>query len=389
MTITKNLPDYSKLFGALDFKEVDAARTVYSPAAYLADLIQLIDDTFDQADLRDRRPDIDKIPLDRDNSFSIVPYLDIVIELLERVASQKTGQRVADSLKAGTYPFNLPFNLSNEKLKKFLHFHGVSPRTLHGLFSQTENPDRVARDALGLSEEEYDVVISKDEVDEKYREKYFNEQRFTEPNKKKPLEAPISVETFLQMTGLSGSELRTLIVGNLSAAAVMSGSRYETERAAEFFINAGLKGYAKFDDQEENIVWSGSQKEFPPEWFDRVNRLVRLSIKTGIPCNDLDLVLRTCGGNEGPKLDAAAIRHIAVILGLQRRMDCEIDVVCTLFGPINTLGIGNEEAPQDLFNRIFNVPFAEVSRAVVTAQDFAGDYRPAQYANYDRQYKYV
>jgi hypothetical protein len=37
-----NLPDFETLFGAIEFKEGDPARSVYSPAAYLTDLLQLM-----------------------------------------------------------------------------------------------------------------------------------------------------------------------------------------------------------------------------------------------------------------------------------------------------------------------------------------------------------
>jgi len=60
----ENLPSYVKLFGEIDFREGDAARSVYSPAAYLTDLLQLIDDEMqrpsatDPLGLDQRRPDI-------------------------------------------------------------------------------------------------------------------------------------------------------------------------------------------------------------------------------------------------------------------------------------------------------------------------------------------
>ena len=40
----QNIPNYQKLFGEIDVREGDEARSVYSPAAYLTDLLQVIDD---------------------------------------------------------------------------------------------------------------------------------------------------------------------------------------------------------------------------------------------------------------------------------------------------------------------------------------------------------
>ncbi|WP_293119640.1 hypothetical protein [Moorena sp. SIO4G3] len=41
--MTKQLPSYERIFGEIDFQKGNEARSVYSPAAYLADLLQLLD----------------------------------------------------------------------------------------------------------------------------------------------------------------------------------------------------------------------------------------------------------------------------------------------------------------------------------------------------------
>jgi len=79
--MNSKLPSYDALFG-IDFKEGEAARSVYSPAVYLADLLQLIDDHFATADLDIRRSDLKEILLDGEHTFSEIPYLDVVTEVL-------------------------------------------------------------------------------------------------------------------------------------------------------------------------------------------------------------------------------------------------------------------------------------------------------------------
>ena len=66
MSMQTNIPNYADLFGNIDFKEGDDARTVYSPAAYLSDLLQMLDDEFDPStvDFDARRGDIKDIDLD-------------------------------------------------------------------------------------------------------------------------------------------------------------------------------------------------------------------------------------------------------------------------------------------------------------------------------------
>ncbi|HWO58844.1 MAG TPA: hypothetical protein VNO31_02220, partial [Umezawaea sp.] len=57
-------PDYEELFGELDVRTGDDARSVYSPAAYLVDLLALLEGNFDRHSLLERRPDLKRIPLD-------------------------------------------------------------------------------------------------------------------------------------------------------------------------------------------------------------------------------------------------------------------------------------------------------------------------------------
>ena len=118
MNNQNDFPSYIELFGELDFKKGDEARSVYSPAAYLADLLKLLDDNFDNPEIEKRRADIKEMLLNAENTFSLIPYLDIVNELLEN----KIDGDAYDVLKKANYPFNLPFNLENERLKKYLGY---------------------------------------------------------------------------------------------------------------------------------------------------------------------------------------------------------------------------------------------------------------------------
>jgi hypothetical protein len=78
-------PSYEQLFGELDFRTDDDGRSVCSPAAYLVELLGLLEESFDGPSLLDRRPDLRRVVLDTDNTFTETPYLDIVNEVLERL----------------------------------------------------------------------------------------------------------------------------------------------------------------------------------------------------------------------------------------------------------------------------------------------------------------
>lgn len=163
MSMLSNIPNYADLFGNIDFKEGDEYRSVYSPAAYLADLLQMLDDEFDPTsiDFDLRRSDIKTIDLDAENTTTLIPYLDIVNEVLEgRIDS--SSDAVYETLENAAYPFNMPFSLNNEKIKNHLHHLGISAHELRRLFATTATTADYttgAREYLGLSTVEWDAVI--------------------------------------------------------------------------------------------------------------------------------------------------------------------------------------------------------------------------------------
>src|SRR6266545_6135776 len=156
MPMSAFLPSYQELFGEFQVQNVDESRSVYSPAAYLADLLELIDDNFVDSPLRERRPDLAGIPLDGENSYTELPYLDIVNEVLER----RLGKDPYETLENLRFPLNLPFSLRTERRKQYLRRFQVAPEELYQQFAVRVDADAVAREYLGLPPEEvHDPII--------------------------------------------------------------------------------------------------------------------------------------------------------------------------------------------------------------------------------------
>lgn len=376
MNNNPELPSYEELFGTLDFQKGDDARSVYSPAAYLTDLLELLEDEFANPQLLDksRREDIKDILLNSENTYSIIPYLDIVNQVLENKVNPSGN--VYQEMVSAKYPFNLPFNYENERIKKFLSYLNVTLEELYKSFSnqrdsvgvregleisQAEYDNYiVSREYLGLSQEEYNIFTIGDNQEEDIKI-FYNRKSFKDLKQ---------VKIFLKTVGISGQELRELLYQNLSQETkdVNQNLNLEIIKANEFFINYQLNGYAKLDDNEENIIWSrGSEVAIPLIWYERVNRFVRLAKKIDISFTDLDIILRNCCDNQ---LDGEAIQKIAVIKQLHDLYQLPFDVVCSFFSDINIRGIGNEKQPQDLFNRIFNLKFAEIDRKYILQPEY-------------------
>ena len=98
----KDNPTWASLFGNVDYCSCMHCRSLYSPAAYLVDLLAWLDGhllengasneetALDR--LLTRRPDIQRIELSCENTNTVLPYVDLVNEILEvRVLSPSGG----------------------------------------------------------------------------------------------------------------------------------------------------------------------------------------------------------------------------------------------------------------------------------------------------------
>ncbi|CUQ67091.1 Tc toxin subunit A-related protein [Candidatus Nitrospira inopinata] len=88
------MPDLRALFGSQSFCACEHCRSVYSPAAYLVDLLHWLEsvpgtrgDRNALAVLSSRRPDLQEIELSCANTNTALPYIDLVNEMLERAVA--------------------------------------------------------------------------------------------------------------------------------------------------------------------------------------------------------------------------------------------------------------------------------------------------------------
>ncbi len=82
-------PEWSTLFGSLDLCDCEHCKSVYSPAAYLVDILKFLKDGSKKSGktplevLMKRRPDLEHIELTCENTDTPLPYVDLVNEVLE------------------------------------------------------------------------------------------------------------------------------------------------------------------------------------------------------------------------------------------------------------------------------------------------------------------
>ncbi|HYG09286.1 MAG TPA: peptidoglycan-binding protein, partial [Pyrinomonadaceae bacterium] len=209
------LPDWAALFGsqALSFCECEHCSSVYSPAAYLVDILNMLRSRPPDASgktpadvLFARRPDIREIELSCQNTNTVLPYVDLVNELLEaevspatslparaRQTTKTTAELLAfpeyinlghddgdghvdgayDLLARATYPWGLPFDLWWEEVRGYFEHLGLKRETLMTAFQTTasdsdegepQSPSDIdiAAEHLGLTSAERATITTTD-----------------------------------------------------------------------------------------------------------------------------------------------------------------------------------------------------------------------------------
>ena len=100
----EDLPGYQDIFGSLNYMGSNHCDSIFGPAAYFLDMMRIIDDyiiDFNSNKPKDlipaawylakRRPDLFEMKLDCANTNNLIPYLQVVNEVIER--------RLTDELK--------------------------------------------------------------------------------------------------------------------------------------------------------------------------------------------------------------------------------------------------------------------------------------------------
>ncbi|MCV2883323.1 hemopexin repeat-containing protein [Aestuariibacter sp. AA17] len=376
-----NLYDYQDIFGDLDFKEGDDSRSVYSPAAYMADLLQLMDDEFatvketdstaedspdskSMAIIDNRRQDIRARLLNEENTYTLVPYLTIVNEVLETKLDKETTNEGGETIKEGVfshqllnanYPTHTPFDLSNEELKLHLKYLGVSAEQFHKLFATEWNEDVIVRESLGLSDSEWTELAQDFDINEIKPRYGFDEGLDNNDFSQKIANVP----TFLSKTGLTPAELRELLDQNTHES--------EAHARALFYINqhsGNIDTYVGLNNTETTLLLKNTtQTSLTEKWLARVHRSVRLAKKIGTTFTDVDRVLRhlaykaplgKLNGESEEVKTTQSFRIFAAIKELKQKLSVTFEEVMALLTNMNEVGHGDSELPQDLFNTTFN-----------------------------------
>lgn len=225
----QDLDSYQDFFGSLDYCECDECKSIFGAAAYLVDLLRIIDQGItkpntnipDGLHLFDRRPDIQSIELTCANTNDLIPYLQIVNNLMATTlenALQKSGGLIGGdvylTLANSYYPFNLPFNLPLQQIDSVLDNKNVALSDIASALSKstTLSVDQAGK-ILELSPETLNNLIAPSAANLAAVVSANYGLTVTAGN----LNGLNVVSTFLKQSSLSLTDLNQVLTENLSA----------------------------------------------------------------------------------------------------------------------------------------------------------------------------
>jgi hypothetical protein len=200
----KELPEYQDLFGSLQLCDCCHCNSFYGPAAYFVDLLHMLERPTLSPNpvetLFQRRPDLAHIQLTCKNTNTLIPYVDLVTEVLESFVAHRAPHAfnippapphqklpapsaeelrvnpiyiTADSLTSAdhayltlqesVFPLTLPLNLPLETTRIYLEHLGTSRAELMTLLDHDPGLEVAiakACEILLLSPEEFDIIAA-------------------------------------------------------------------------------------------------------------------------------------------------------------------------------------------------------------------------------------
>ena len=316
----KAVDGISDLFGPQKYNDCEDCRSILSPAAYFVDLMEFIKEhisrpvfvrakkTDSSLYLKNRRNDLWNLKLSCDNTNTLIPYLDIVDNVLENYIEKLAPGNVYEMLSTSfdNNSFDLPFNLPLTELRIYLGYFKYS------LFDalQLMNVDQTTtwREQLKLSKEEFEIIAGTNANKAPFKIGRLPGSNSIPVNDTEDEAHNIHLKGFETVSGINRSALADLLKSKFNPTV----KNIKAE-------NISLNGNAfKYSEVLTNIS---------DDDVDYMHRFIRLAKKTGWDNADLDEILFQLqqAGSIDNKLSDVAILLVAKLHYIKHQLHLGIE----------------------------------------------------------------
>ncbi|MFF4428113.1 neuraminidase-like domain-containing protein [Streptomyces sp. NPDC001513] len=345
---TDLVPDWAELFGSADQCACKECRTLYSQPAYLVDLLYFLkrapsSGTMGElgespmADtLYSRRPDLWHVKLSCDNTNLMLPYVDLVNEVLEnaivqdpatgdglrqssgdsahlRIQPQWTNHGAYSRLANSSYPWTLPYDLWADRARTYLGLLGVARAELMAtLHPAGADSVEVVAESLGITLAGL-RMMTRETTEPGYTLAAF----YGKPSGMPPaqlLNSVATVRAMMDTAQLDYPELESVL---------------DTR-----FVDPGRTLVVEPTDPDHpcdtRLLRINGLTE---DTLDRLHRFERLRRVLDWPAHRLDRVIATCTPGE---LTAATLSCVVAVRRLSDRLGLPVERLLCLYGPLDT-----------------------------------------------------
>ena len=334
------IPNWTTLFGAPNLSDCEECHSLYSPTSYFVDLLYFLA-TSDpagnvfQKTLFARRPDLQHIKLSCENTDTLIPYIDVVNEILETyIATQTTyDQSITDdpsaptadelsvnpqhinntaysTLQGAVYPLSLPYNRSVQVARTYLGNMGSSYNEVMRTFQNNANPSDVtiACEYLGITPEECAIITDTSATP--------NPAYYGYPTTSAvPLSDLSIVPNFLQRTSIHYLDLIELVKTRF----------LNPQRKLTLQDTSGAPDTGDLSKTSLNGLDAPTAA--------KAHRFIRLWKKLGWQIRDLDRVIAALGATD---IDSTFLRKLAQVQQLLTTLPISLTSLLTLWSNIDT-----------------------------------------------------
>jgi Tc toxin complex TcA C-terminal TcB-binding domain/Neuraminidase-like domain/Salmonella virulence plasmid 28.1kDa A protein len=395
----RTIPNWENLFGSLDMCECQHCKSVYSPAAYFVDLLNILlgqNNGAARKELFRRRPDLMYTKLSCEHTETLIPYIDLVNEVLETYVAQdhignvearnhaaistndtsrlsasdlsanpqhpnqesaKDAQRAYDLLKNAVFPLNLPFDMDLEVARQFLQEQNSNRFAVMKTFGNATSYATSA-ERLGLSQREFEILTLK-QLDGTSNAKFNSTTDILTihlwgnpaiPAGQSLGEVLANVQTFIDRTNIHYTDLISLLKIrflnpnfpiNAYLQELSEGDRTawlaahpDEDRIALSVIELAGDVNAPCDLSKTQIRHLNGEFLSDNE-LSRFNRFIRLWKKLGCTIAELDNLLTAFGATD---LTPEAIQNLSALWQIKQDLNLSCAQAAVLIGNIPTTG---------------------------------------------------
>lgn len=358
----KDIPGYQDLFGGLAFCDCEHCESIYSPAAYFVDLMQFVEKNISSKqfiglneehvlNLKIRRPDLWTLPLTCENTNDLVPYVDVLNEILETYIAQKKGysgdlgdrNAVAQFVyrseiaieKRGDWKiyvnsFKQPFHLPMESVVAYLGHFEKSREDVSILLQQPAL--ETSKAGFNLSEKEFQLITTVDSTPDFIQRVY----RIPFVLKQDKI-ASFDVQLLMKSMGIDRKELSKIFKTHFVTNSGIS----------NIIIEAEKKNLDSIQNDIEKI------KNLTYEDLDRAHRFVRLWRKSGWLIEELDmLIVQLNYARISSGINAETITYLGELKRVQQWIKISVQETSALLYRIPMMSAGEDQP--SLMDQLFN-----------------------------------